>query len=50
MSVTVKRWTSCGVVFFELIVETEDGVSLRAPLTGAELEDLERQIAECLEQ
>lgn len=50
MSVTVKRWTSCGSVFFELIVETDRGVTIRLPLTGVELEDLERQIAECLGQ
>lgn len=50
MSVTVRRWTSCGAVFFELIVETDRGVTIRLPLTGVELEDLERQIAECLGQ
>ena len=50
MSVTVRRWTSCGAVFFALIVETDRGVTIRLPLTGVELEDLERQIAECLGQ
>ena len=36
--------------FFELIVETEDGMTVRVPFNGVELEDLERQIARCFEQ
>ena len=52
MSVTVKRvdgkrYRYC---FFELIVETEDGMTVRVPLNGVELEDLEKQIARCFEQ
>lgn len=49
MSVTVKR-VDGRACFFEMIVETDRGVTIRLPLTGVELEELERQIAECLEQ
>lgn len=49
MSVTVKRVDDKRHCFFELIVE-EDGMTVRVPFNGVELEDLERQIARCLEQ
>jgi hypothetical protein len=50
MSVTVKRVDGKRHCFFELIVETEDGMTVRVPFNGVELEDLERQIARCFEQ
>lgn len=49
MSVTVKR-VDGKHCFFELIVETEDGMTVRVPFNGVELEDLERQITRCFEQ
>lgn len=50
MSVTVKRVDGKRHYFFELIVETEDGMKVRVPFNGVELEDLEKQIARCFEQ
>ena len=51
MSVTVKRVDrKSRQRFYELIVETEDGMTVRVPFNGVELEDLERQIARCFEQ
>ena len=50
MSVTVKRVDGERCCFFELIVETADGMTVRVPFNGAELEDLEKQIARCFEQ
>lgn len=51
MSVTVKRVDrKSSQRFYELIVETEDGMTVRVPFNGVELEDLERQIARCFEQ
>lgn len=50
MSVTVKRVDGKRHCFFELIVETEDGMTVRVPFNGVELEDLERQITRCFEQ
>lgn len=50
MSVTVKRVDGKRHCFFELIVETEDGMKVRVPFNGVELEDLEKQIARCFEQ
>ncbi len=50
MSVTVKRVDGKSRCFFELIVETEDGMTVRVPFNGVELEDLERQISECFMQ
>lgn len=49
MSVTVKRvdgraWS------FEMIVETDRGVTIRLPLTGVELEELERRIERCFSE
>lgn len=49
MSVIVKRVDSNRPCFFELIVETEDGMTVRVPFNGYELEDLEKQIARCFE-
>lgn len=49
MSVTVKR-VDGKRCFFELIVETADGMTVRVPFNGVELEDLEKQIARCFEQ
>lgn len=49
MSVTVKRVDGKRHCFFELIVET-DGMTVRVPFNGVELEDLEKQIARCFEQ
>lgn len=40
MSVTVKRVDGKRHCFFELIVETEDGMTVRVPFNGVELEDL----------
>ena len=42
MSVTVKRVDGKRHCFFELIVETEDGMTVRVPFNGVELEDLEK--------
>lgn len=50
MSVTVRRLEGRRYCFFELIVETEDGMTVRVPFNGVELEDLERQIARCFDQ
>ena len=50
MSVTVKRVNGKQHCFFELIVETEEGITVRVPFNGVELEDLERQITRCFEQ
>ena len=51
MSVTVKRVDrKSSQRFYELIVETEEGITVRVPFNGVELEDLERQIARCFEQ
>lgn len=49
MTVTARHVPGKDDCFFELIVETEDGMTLRVPLTGVQLEDLERQIARCFE-
>lgn len=51
MSVTVKRvdkirWTG----FYELIVETEDGMTVRVPFNGYELDDLGKQIDRCFNE
>ena len=40
MSVTVKRVDGKRHCFFELIVETEDGMTVRVPFNGVELEML----------
>lgn len=51
MSVTVKRVDrKSRQRFYELIVETEEGITVRVPFNGVELEDLERQITRCFEQ
>ena len=49
MSVTVKR-VDGRACFFEMIVETGRGVTIRLPLTGVELEELERQIERCFNE
>ena len=49
MSVTVKRVDGKRHCFFELIVE-EDGMTVRVPFNGVELEDLERQINRCFNE
>lgn len=49
MSVTVKRVDGKRHCFFELIVET-DGMTVRVPFNGVELEDLERQINRCFNE
>ncbi len=50
MTVTARRVPGKKDCFFELIVETEDGMTLRVPLNGIQLEDLERQVARCFEE
>ena len=50
MTVTARRVLGKKDCFFELIVETEDGMTLRVPLNGIQLEDLERQVARCFEE
>lgn len=49
MSVTVKR-VDGRACFFEMIVETDRGVTIRLPLTGVELEELERRIERCFNE
>lgn len=50
MSVTVKRVDRKMQCFFELIVETEDGVTVRVPFNAYELDDLEEQINRCFNE
>lgn len=50
MSVTVKRVDGKRHCFFELIVETEDGITVRVPFNGYELDDLEKQIDRCFNE
>lgn len=49
MSVTVKH-VDGKACFFEMIVETDRGVTIRLPLTGVELEELERRIERCFNE
>lgn len=50
MSVTVKRVDrKSRQRFYELIVETE-GITVRVPFNGYELDDLEKQIARCFSE
>lgn len=49
MSVTVKRVDGKRHCFFELIVETE-GITVRVPFNGYELDDLEKQINHCFNE
>ncbi|WP_192917069.1 hypothetical protein [Bifidobacterium catenulatum] len=50
MSVTVKRVDGKQHCFFELIVETEEGITVRVPFNGHELDDLEKQITRCFNE
>ena len=50
MSVTVKRVDGKRHCFFELIVETEDGMTVRVPFNGYELDDLGQQINRCFNE
>lgn len=51
MSVTVKRVDrESSQRFYELIVETVDGVAVRVSFNGYELEDLEKQIDRCFNE
>ena len=36
--------------FYELIVETEEGITVRVPFNGYELDDLEKQIDRCFDE
>ena len=36
--------------FYELIVETEEGITVRVPFNGYELDDLEKQIDRCFNE
>ena len=47
MSVTVKRVDGKQHCFFELIVETEEGITVRVPFNGYELE---KQIDRCFNE
>lgn len=50
MSVTVKRVDrKSRQRFYELIVETE-GITVRVPFNGYELDDLEKQIDRCFNE
>lgn len=50
MSVTVKRVDGRQQRFYELIVETEEGITVRVPFNGYELDDLEKQIDRCFDE
>jgi hypothetical protein len=51
MSVTVKRVDrKSSQRFYELIVETEEGITVRVPFNGYELDDLEKQIDRCFNE
>ena len=51
MSVTVKRVDrKSRQRFYELIVETEEGITVRVQFNGYELDDLEKQIDRCFNE
>lgn len=51
MSVTVKRVDrESSQRFYELIVETEECITVRVPFNGYELDDLEKQITRCFNE
>lgn len=51
MSVTVKRVDrKSSQRFYELIVETAEGITVRVPFNGYELDDLEKQIDRCFNE
>lgn len=51
MSVTVKRVDrKSSQRFYELIVETEEGITVRVSFNGYELDDLEKQIDRCFNE
>lgn len=50
MSVTVKQVDGRTQRFYELIVETAEGITVRVPFNGYELDDLEKQIDRCFNE